>query len=130
MYWIIISMIIIIKFEQRDLLPLVPETKMADVCKLVSLGNLLARKVLTTTSATLILSRAFGADCVTWIAYIYSKHLCSYIVTSRETHTHTYTLSLFLSLSLSLSCILTSSSQPHENVYILQPFSFLFCLFG
>ena len=29
----------------------------------------------------------------------------------------------------SLSYILTSSSQPHENVYILQPFSLLFCLF-
>ena len=40
-------------------MPLVPETKMADVGKLISLGNLLARKVtwlvLTTTSATLIL---------------------------------------------------------------------------
>ena len=58
-------------------MPLVPETKMADVGKLISLVNLLVRKVtwlvLTTTSATLILSRAFGADCVTRIAYIYSR---------------------------------------------------------
>ena len=42
-------------------MPLVPETKMADIGKLVSLMNLLARKdtclVLTTTSSTSILSR-------------------------------------------------------------------------
>ena len=58
-------------------MPLVPETKMADVGKLISLGNLLVRKVtwsvLTTTSATLILSRAFGPDCMARIAYIYSR---------------------------------------------------------
>ena len=57
--------------------PLVLETKIADVGKLISLGNLLVRKVtrlvLTTTSATLILSRDFGADCMTRIAYIYSR---------------------------------------------------------
>ena len=57
-------------------MPLVPETKMADFGKLISLGNLLVRKVtwfvLTTTSATLILSHDFGADCMTRIAYIYS----------------------------------------------------------
>ena len=43
-------------------MPFVPETKMVDVGKLISLENLLVRKVmwfvLTTTSATLILSRA------------------------------------------------------------------------
>ena len=58
-------------------IPLVPETKMVDVGKLISLGNLLVRKVtwfvLTTTSATLILSRAFKANCMTKIAYIYSR---------------------------------------------------------
>ena len=58
-------------------MPLVPETKIADVGKLITLGNLLVRKVtwlvLTTTSATLILSRAFGTDCMTRIAYIYSR---------------------------------------------------------
>ena len=55
-------------------MPLVHETKMADVGKLISLGKLLVRKVtwfmLTTTSASLILSRAFGADCMTRIIYI------------------------------------------------------------
>ncbi len=58
-------------------MPLVSKTKMADVGKLISLGNLLVRKVtwlvLTTTSATLILFRAFEADCMTRIAYIYSR---------------------------------------------------------
>ena len=59
------------------MLPLVPEKKMVDVSKLISLGNLLVGKVtwlvLTTTSATLILSRIFGADCMTRIANIYSR---------------------------------------------------------
>ena len=58
------------------LMPLIPETKMADVGKLIRLGNLLVRKVtwlvLATTSAAMILSRVFGADCMTRIAYIYS----------------------------------------------------------
>ena len=47
-------------------MPLVLETKMADVGKLISLGDILARKTtwlaLTTTSATSILSCVFGAD--------------------------------------------------------------------
>ena len=58
-------------------MPLVPETKMANVGKLISLGNLLARKttwlVLTTTSATSILSRIFGAYSMTRIVYKYSR---------------------------------------------------------
>ena len=58
-------------------IPLVPETKIVDVSKLISFGNLMVRKVTwfmrTTTSATLILSRAFGADCITRIAYIYFR---------------------------------------------------------
>ena len=58
-------------------MPLVPVTKMVNVGKLIRLGNLLVRKVtwlvFTTSSATLISSRAFGADCMTRIAYIYSR---------------------------------------------------------
>ena len=58
------------------MIPLVSKTKMADISKLISLGNLLVRKVtwlvLTTTSATLILSCTFGADCMTKIANIYT----------------------------------------------------------
>ena len=58
-------------------MPLVLETKMADARKLISLGNLLARKttwlVLTTTSATSVLSQVFGAYCMTRIVYKYSR---------------------------------------------------------
>ena len=58
-------------------IPLALETKMVDVGKLISLENLLVRKitwsVLTTTSALLILSRAFGADHMTRITYIYYR---------------------------------------------------------
>ena len=119
-------------YFKMAMMPLVPETKMADVGKLISLRNRLLRKVtwlvLTTTSVTLILSPAFGADCMTKIANIYSRlprtHSLSILTSRGNTHTHTHPL------SLSLSYILTSSSQCHENVYILQPFSFLFCLFG
>ena len=50
--------------KKMIVIPLVPETKMVDVSKLICLGNLLVRKVtgfvLITMSATLILSRAFG----------------------------------------------------------------------
>ena len=106
-------------------IPLVPEIKMADVSKLISHGNLLTRKITgfvrTATSATLILSHAFGADRMTRIVYIYSRlprtHSLTFwlpetilslilsILTYRDsthTHTHTHTLSLSLSLSLSL----------------------------
>ena len=78
---------------------LVPETKKADVGKLISLGNLLARKVtgfsLTTTSATLILSSAFGADVMSRIAHIYSRLPRTLHFDLQRQHT--------LSLSLSLS---------------------------
>ena len=58
-------------------MPLVPKTKIVDVGKLISLGNLLVRKVtwlvLTTTSPTWIFSYAFGADYMSRIAYVYSR---------------------------------------------------------
>ena len=104
-------------------MPLVPETNMADIGKQISLGNLLVRKVtwlvLTTTSTVLILSRAFEAHCMTRVVYIYSRLPSNHSLTQQLTET-----------TPSLSYILTSSCQPYENVYILQPFSFLFCLFG
>ena len=60
-----------------DVTPLVPETKMADVSILISLGNLLARRttwlVLKTTSATSMFSRVFGAYSMTRIFYKYSN---------------------------------------------------------
>ena len=74
------------------MISLVPETMMVDVGKLISLGYLLVRKVtwlvLTTTSTTLILSRAFGADRMTRIAYIYSR----FPITHSLSHFHFLTL--------------------------------------
>ena len=80
-------------------MPLVTETKMADVGKLISLGNLLVRKVtwlvLTTTSATLILSCAFGTESMTRIVYIYSRLPRTQSLTFSLTETqHTHSLSL------------------------------------
>ena len=98
-------------YFKMAVIPLVPETKMVDVGKLISLGNLLVWKiswfVLTTTSATLILSRAFGADRMTRIAYIHSRFprthslhfdlqrqqtlILSFLTYRDSTHTHTHT---------------------------------------
>ena len=86
-------------------MPLVLETKIAGVGKLIRLGNLLVRKtswlVLTTTSATSILSRVFGAYCMTRIVNEFSRlptlilfHIFTLsIVTSRE---NTLTLSILI----------------------------------
>ena len=108
-YWIII--LIIIKFELRHLLPLVSKTKMADVSKLISVGNLLVRKVtwlvLTTMSTTLILSRAFGADCMTRIAYIYS---CL-------PSTHSLTFFTYRDSTLSLSHFDFQQSTPWKCIH-------------
>ena len=86
-------------YFKMAVIPLVSETKMADVGKLISLGNLLVRKVmwlmLTTTSATLILSRDFGADCMTRIAYIHSRLSRTHSFPFRFTDiTHSLTLRL------------------------------------
>ena len=114
-------------------MPLVPETKVEDVGKLISLGNLLVKKVtwlvFTTTSATFILTSAFGADCMTRIAYIYTHLPRTHSFPFRLTET-TRSFTLWLTETHTLSNILTSSSHPHENAYVLQPFSFLSGLFG
>ena len=52
-------------YFKMAVMPLVPETKIAGVGKLISLGNLLVRKVTWFVLTTLILSRDFGADCMT-----------------------------------------------------------------
>ena len=62
------------------------------------------------------------------VGYHVTQHSLSLHCDSPSQHTHTHTLSL--SLSLTHTHTLTSNGQPYENVYILQPFSFLFCLFG
>ena len=93
-------------------MPLVPETKMADIIKLTSLGNLLVKKVmwlvLTTTSATLILSHDFGADYMTRIADIYSclSRTHSFHFDSQRQHTHLY---------CNLQRQLTSSISTHRD---------------
>ena len=90
--------------------------------KLISLGDLLVRKVtwfvLTSTSATLILSHAFGADRMTKIAYIYSR--------LPRTHSLTFwlpetTLSLFLSiLTYRDSTLFLSSFRRPETAWPCQ----------
>ena len=78
-------------YSKMPVVPLVPETKMADVGKVISLGNILVRKitwfVLTITSATLIFvpriwSRLHDKGCL----YILSSSMnsLSYILTSRD----------------------------------------------
>ena len=56
---------------------LVPETKMMDIGKLISFGNLLVRKVtwlmLSTTSTPLILPHTFEADHMSRVSHIYSQ---------------------------------------------------------
>ena len=98
--------------------PLVPETKTADVGKLISLGKLLARKttglVLTTTSAISVLSCIFGAYCMTKIVYKYS-HLSTLILFPLWLPERTLSLSPFrLTESTQSSSFLhlTSSCQP------------------
>ena len=70
-------------YFRMTVMPLVPETNMADVGNLISLGNQLARKttwlVLTTTSASSIFCCVFGAYCMTRIVYKYS-HLPTHIL--------------------------------------------------
>ena len=63
-------------YFKMDIMPLVPETKMADVSILISLGKLLARRtrwlVPKTTSATSISTRVFGVYYMTRILYKYA----------------------------------------------------------
>ena len=54
-------------------MPLVSETKIADVGKLISLKNLLVRKVWWFVLSNYVRNFDFGADCMTRIAYIYSR---------------------------------------------------------
>ena len=115
--------------------PLVPETKMADVGKLISLGNLLAKKttwlVLTTTSATSILSRVFGAYCMTRIIYKYS-HLPTLILFSLWLSDRTLSLTLFQLTELTHSSSilhLTSSSHPPRKCILSAIILFLIILF-
>ena len=92
-------------YFKMAVIPLVPETKMVDVDKLISFGKLSVWKVtwfvLTTTSTPLILFRVFGTDHMTWLTSIYTR------------------LSGTLSLFLSLSPILTYRDSTHSLSHIL-----------
>ena len=94
-------------YFKMAMMPFVPETKMADIGKLISLGNLLVRKVtwlvLTTTSATLILSRVFGADCMT--------RIFNYILTSSKNS--------FFSISTHRNNILSYTVTYRDNTHSL-----------
>ena len=129
-----------ILYFKMAVMPLVPETKIADVGKLISLGNLLVRKVtwlvLTTMSATLILSHDFGADCMTRIAYIYSRLSRTHfpISTHRNntlSYTATYRDNSFFPFWLpetthTLSLTFDFQQSTSRNVNSLQLFSSLF----
>ena len=70
---------------RTEKMPLVPETTMADVGRLISLGNLLVRKimwfVLTTTSATLIFVPHIWSQLQYKDCYIYSRLPRSHSIT-------------------------------------------------
>ena len=90
-------------------MPLVPETKMADISILISLGNLLARRtmwsVLTTKFTTSILSHIFGTYSMTRIFYKYSN---------LPTLTIFFTISLGESRQLSFTFSLTESTHSFQ----------------
>ena len=97
---------------------------MSDGGKLISLGNLLDKKVtwlvLTTTSATLILSRAFRPDCMTRIAYVYSRLSRTHSFHLDFQRQHTVSLSLLhfdLQQSTLRKCI-------HSAALFFPPLSF------
>ena len=101
-------------------MPLVPETKMADFGKLISLGNLLVRKVtkfvLKTKSATLIFFPRFWSRLMTRIAYICSRlsRTLSFHFDSQRQHA---LLHCDLQRQLTLS-ILTSTDNSLSLSYI------------
>ena len=102
-------------YFKMAVIPFVPKTKMADVGKLINLENLLVRKVtwfvLTTTSASLILSRASGTDHMTRINYIFLRLPRTHSLTFWLPET-TRILYLFLPPSLPPSLSLSSFWLP------------------
>ena len=116
-------------------MPLVPETKMVDVGKLISIGNLLARKttslVLKTTSATSLFSRVFGAYSITKIVYKY-PHLPTLFLFPLRFPERTLSLSPFRLTEITPSSSflhLTSSCQPPRKCILSATIPFLVILF-
>ena len=133
-------------YFKMAVMPPVPETKMADVGKLIILWNLLARKttclMLTNTSATSIFSRVFGAYCMTRIVYKFSRlpiliifHIFTYRVNTifpARLPERTLSLSTFRqteSIHSSSFLHLTSSSQPPRKTVLHATIPFLVILF-
>ena len=111
-------------------MPLVPKTKMADVSKLICLRKT-TRLVLTTTSETSILSRVFGAYCMTKIVYKYS-HLPTLTLFPLWLPERILSLSPFrLTESTHSSSFLhlTSSSQPPRKCILSATILFHVILF-
>ena len=115
----------ILLYFKMAVMPPILETKMADIGKLISLGNLLARKttwlVLTTTSTTTILSSIFGAYYMTKIVCKYS-HLPTLILFLLWLPERTLSLSQF-QLTVNTLFLFFYIWHPavncHENVYSL-----------
>ena len=134
-------------YSKMDVMPLVPETKMADVSILISLGKLLARRTTwlmpKTTFTTSISSRVFGANI--WqefsINTLIFQHSPSFHIFTYKANTispvwlpeRTLSLSQFqLTESTHSSSFLhlTSTTDHYENVYYTQPFSSLLYFVG
>ena len=113
-------------YFKMAVMPLVPETKMADVGKLISHVVSTHNYVCTFDFVLRIWSWLHDKDCLYILSS--SKNTLSPFWLTETTHSLSH-FHLQRQHTLSLSYILTSSSQPHENVYFPQPFSFLFCLF-
>ena len=111
-------------YFKMAVIPIVPDTKIVDVGKLISLENLLVRKVtrfvLTTTSASLILSRAFGADLMTRIAHIYSRLPSTFSLS----HILTYRDSTLSSFSTSRNSSTLSVRKIQLNMRYMGAYSF------
>ena len=127
-------------------MPLVPETKMAYVSKLICLLNLLTGKitwlVLTITSSTSILSSVYGAYYMTRIVYKYSHlpTLCifpfsltvsthSFQCDIQREHSHSQFRLTESTHSSYFFYIWLPAVNRHENVYSIQPFSSLLYFF-
>ena len=126
------------------LMPLVPETNMADVGKLISLGNLLVRKltwlVLTTTSEVLISvprfwGRLHDKDCLYILSsfknslfpFRFTETTCSHTLRLTET-THSFHFDFQRQHTLSLTFDFQQSTP--RNVYSLKLYFSLFFLYG
>ena len=99
-----------------DIMPLVPETKVADVSILISLGNLMSKRttwlVLETTSTTSIFSRVFGA-------YSMTRIFCKY--SNIPTLTLFFTISLEESTQLFFTFSLTGSTHSFQCDFQREP---------